>query len=133
MHYKVYYPEDGDDESLSEYELDALDIVDDRQGGSGNEEEVDQSSDDDDDDDDDDMSSIEPVQPKFPIGTRFMKVSICASTVLLVVLVYTNGFFCGNSMHCVRRSFPGTVDLRAVSLTLTANVMKSIILKTMRR
>jgi hypothetical protein len=28
-HYKVYYPEDGDEESLSEYELDELDIVED--------------------------------------------------------------------------------------------------------
>ena len=79
MHDKAYYPEDGDDESLSEYELDALDIVDDRQGGSGNDD-ADQSNDD--DDDDDDTSSIEYLQPKFPIGTRFMKASIYASTVL---------------------------------------------------
>ena len=65
-HYKVYYPEDGDEESLSEYELDALDIVD------GSEDEAEESSDD--DKDDDDSSSIESFQPKFPIGTRFIKV-----------------------------------------------------------
>jgi hypothetical protein len=79
-HYKVYYPADGDEESLSEYELDTLDIVDrnDRQYSSGSDEEAGQSTvaaaaaaaa-----DDDDDKSSIESVQPQFPIGTRFIKV-----------------------------------------------------------
>jgi hypothetical protein len=74
-HYKVYYPEDGDEESLSEHDLDEVDIIDeDDQQHSSNDKEESALGSDDNDNEDDDTSSVDSVQPKFPIGTRFIKV-----------------------------------------------------------
>jgi hypothetical protein len=92
---------------------------------SGENESVEQSS-----DDDDGTSSIDSAQPKFPVGTRFIKVRMNVS--LSLVLIVKNDFVICSTCNIFhpRRSSPVMVDLKAASLTLTANAMKSTILKT---
>ena len=69
-HYRVYYPEDGDEEELSEYEFDDFGILDadEEESSFASNKEVTQER------DEDSIDAEAEKPPKYPVGTRFIKV-----------------------------------------------------------